>query len=211
MGNNKTKAEILYSLGGACPGDVPFRFDQVWDVSRDWCWGTCLLEIYVPDERHGNYWPQISVRLIRQDLVKAAGRRAGVRPVIPRAEIQQDGYFDVSVEGVWMSCLDTEKLQRAFSRLERLLEQRRAAWGPTAEESQLVEQQLTEMRGASALYKEMRPEIQDIPGGDRPLGGASAELEALRAELESTKRALAEASLKHARFLGLVRDALSAT
>lgn len=204
MGNNTTKADILYSLGGACPGGLPFRFDQVWDVSKDWCWGTCLLEIYVPDERHGKYWPHISVRLIRQDLVRATGRRVGVRPIIPRAEIHQDGYFDVSVEGVWAACLDSEKLHRALRYLEELLGRRRAAWGATAEESQLVEQQLNEMRQASMLYKEMCSEILEVPSVP-PSGNE----EALRAEIAKLRGELEKVTLTHRRFLEAVAGALS--
>jgi hypothetical protein len=205
-----TKEEVLFSLGGECPGGIPFKLEEVWDISRDAFWGTVLLEVYSPDERHARYWPQIAVRLVWQEMFRVPStQRKGFKgrtpPIIhariPRAEIHQDGYVDFSEEAVWLSQLDVRKLVAAMAELEVMLTARRAEWNPTNAEVAAFAEQDKALASVCAQFKQLsRPdEIRSIAAAPAATaaGAPSEDGDSLRLENERLRAELAALQQRH--------------
>lgn len=195
----QTKEEMLFTLGGDCPGGIPFCLEDVWDISKDQFWGTVLLEIYSPDERHGKYWPQFAIRLVWQEMFRVAGKRPHIRARVARAEFKQSGYLDFSEEAVWVSQMSTEKLIRAVEALNVRLVERRAAWKPTQEELQSFATQDRALEEVCRTFRALSgpDEIHDVP----VLGEAESSLEVENASLRAR---LEELEQRHSRLVEMV-------
>lgn len=175
------KEDVLFSIGGDCPGGIPFTLVNVWDVSKDQFWGTVVLEVYEPDERHARYWPQIAVRLIWQEMVR---RGKHIKTRIPRAEVHQFGYQDFSIEACWLSQLDSEKLTRALRVLEARQNQKRLDWNPSDAEVSAFREQDRALSMVCAQLKRLSDpkEIGEVPHAPMSL---EAENAMLRSQLEA--------------------------
>jgi hypothetical protein len=213
MNAQMQRAELLFSLGGACPGDIPFRYLKCLDVSRPGRWGTALLEVWVPDEQHARYWPQAAVRLVRQDLSRLPGNRLSIRAEVQRVVLDpNDPSVSLGDEALWVAHLDPCKLLRALRWLEHELETRRQAWNLTPQEIAGIHSQDALLAAASNAFKRMNPEIEEVPDGPESpeLDFAKAESAALRCRVADLEAELAETRKQYTGFRALVETTLTA-
>lgn len=213
MSEQAQRAELLFSLGGACPGDIPFRYLKVLDVSRQGRWGTALLEVWVPDESHARYWPQAAVRLVRQDLSRLPGNRLSIRAEVQRVALDpNDPSVSLGDEALWVAHLDPSKLLRALRWLEQELEVRRQAWKLTPQEIAGVQAQDALLAAASNAFRRMNPGIEEVPEvSESPeLDFAKAEAAALRRRVLELEAQLEETREQYTGFRVLVETTLTA-